>query len=72
MGNAYQKLVKKCEGKRPFLKRILQKYISIDLKETGYKGVDWIHLRIRVYCEQGNRLPDPIKGWEIIDWLRNY
>jgi hypothetical protein len=50
MGNAYPKIVKKCEGKRPFLKRILEKYVSVYPKETEYEDVDWIHLRIWVYC----------------------
>jgi len=46
MRNAYKVLLGKPEGKRP-LRRPEHKWehnIRIDLRKTGWKGVDWIHL----------------------------
>jgi hypothetical protein len=44
--NAYQILVGKPEGKRPFRKpkHRWEDNIKIDLKELGQKRVNWIHL----------------------------
>jgi hypothetical protein len=46
MRNAYNILVGKPEGKRPHgrLRRKWKDNIRMDLWETGWKGVDWIHL----------------------------
>jgi hypothetical protein len=42
---AYKILVKKPEGKRPPGRpRSRWKDIRLDLRETGWEGVDWIHL----------------------------
>jgi hypothetical protein len=46
MRNAYKILVRKPEGKRPF-RRPRHKWednIRMDLRERGWKVVDWIHL----------------------------
>jgi hypothetical protein len=46
MGKAYNNLLGKFEGKRP-LGRPRHKWednIRIDLREIGWKGVDWMHL----------------------------
>jgi hypothetical protein len=44
--NACNILVRKAEGKRPLGKprRRWEDNIRMDLRETGWKGVDWIHL----------------------------
>jgi hypothetical protein len=46
MRNAYKTLVGKPERKRPFgrPRRRWEDNIKADLKEIGWKGVDWIHL----------------------------
>jgi hypothetical protein len=45
-GNAYRKLVGKREGKRPLgrQRRRWVDSIQIDLRETGWNGMDWIDL----------------------------
>jgi hypothetical protein len=44
--NAYKILFGKSEGKRLFgrLRRKWEDNIRMDLKEIGWKGVDWMHL----------------------------
>jgi hypothetical protein len=44
--NAYQILVGKTEGKRPLGRPKCRREdnIKTDLTETGFEGVDWIHL----------------------------
>jgi hypothetical protein len=46
MKNAYKILVGKPEGKRPLgrHRRRWEDNIRMDVKETGWEGVDWIHL----------------------------
>jgi len=46
MRNAYKILVTKPEGKRPLgrPRRRCEDNIRIDLRETGWEIVDWIHL----------------------------
>jgi hypothetical protein len=46
MRNAYQILVGKSEGKRLLgrLRRRWEDNIRMDLRKTGWEGVDWIHL----------------------------
>jgi hypothetical protein len=55
MRSAYRILVRKPEGKRSLgkLKHKVKVTIKMDLKETGYKNVDWILtylLRGAGYC----------------------
>jgi hypothetical protein len=44
--NAYNVLVRKFEGKKPLSKpkNICEDDIRIDLRETGWEAVDWMHL----------------------------
>jgi hypothetical protein len=44
--NVYKILVRKPEGKRPLgrARRRWKNNIAMDLREIGWKGVDWIHL----------------------------
>jgi hypothetical protein len=45
MRNAYKILARKPEGKRPHRKpRQRCEGIRMDLRETGWEGVDWMHL----------------------------
>jgi len=46
MGNVYESLVGKLEGKRPLeiRRRKWKGNIRIDLREIGWKVVDWRHL----------------------------
>jgi len=45
MRNAYRILAGKPEGKRPFGRpRRRWENIRMDLRETGWEGVDWMHL----------------------------
>jgi hypothetical protein len=45
MKNAYKILVGRPEGKRPLGRsRRRWEYDRMDLRETGWEGVDWIHL----------------------------
>jgi hypothetical protein len=45
MRNAYKTLVRKPDGKRP-LRRPNHRWkdIRVDLREIGWKGVDWLNL----------------------------
>jgi hypothetical protein len=44
--NAHRVLVGKPEGKRPLVrpKRRWEDNVRMDLRETGWNGMDWIHL----------------------------
>jgi hypothetical protein len=43
--NVYKIFIRKLEGKRPHRRpRHRQKYIKMDLRETGWEDVDWMHL----------------------------
>jgi hypothetical protein len=46
IGNAYNILVGKHDGKRPFVtpRHRCQDNIRMDLRETWYKDMDWMHL----------------------------
>jgi hypothetical protein len=46
MSNAYNILVGKIGGKRPLVRprRRWQNNISLDLRERGWEGEDWMHL----------------------------
>jgi hypothetical protein len=46
MRNAYKILVEKPDGNRPLGKPVCkwEDNIRNDLRETGWEGVDWIHL----------------------------
>jgi hypothetical protein len=46
MRNAYKTLVRKPDGKRPFRrpKHRWKVNIRVDLREIGWKGVDWLNL----------------------------
>jgi len=45
MRNTLDNLIGNPEGKRPLVRpRRIWKDIRMDLKETGWEGVDWIHL----------------------------
>jgi hypothetical protein len=46
MGNSYNILVGKPEGKRPIRRYRLrwEDNIRMDCKELGWEGVDWMHL----------------------------
>jgi hypothetical protein len=42
--------------------------IKMELKITGWKSTDWIHLRVEQvasFCEQSNEPSGPIKVWGI-------
>ena len=47
---AYRVLVGKYEGKRPLERRKMEDDIKMDLKEIGWKGVDWIDLGQEAGC----------------------
>jgi hypothetical protein len=49
MSNTYQILVRKSEGNRPLwrLRHRWEDNIKMDFKETGYEGVDLIHMAQR-------------------------
>jgi hypothetical protein len=46
MRNAYKTFFRKTEGKRPLgrRRRKWKDNIKVDLKEIGWKAVDWIHI----------------------------
>jgi hypothetical protein len=72
--NAYRILVEKPEEKRP-LGRPTSKWednIEMDLRETEWGGMDWIHLaqnrnHMEGSFEHGNEPPGSIKFWEIFE-----
>jgi hypothetical protein len=72
--NAYRILVGKPERKRP-LGRPSHRWvdnIKMDLRETGWDGIDWIDLAQDRYhwkgsCENGNEPSGSIKCWEVLE-----
>jgi hypothetical protein len=61
--NAFRILVGKPEGKRP-LSRPRRRWvynIKIDLREVGWRGMDWIDLA------HGNEPSGSIKCWEVLE-----
>jgi hypothetical protein len=66
----YRILVGKPEGKRP-LRRPRRKQegnIKMDLRETGWGDLHWIHLaQDRDRCDHGNEISGSIKCWEILE-----
>jgi hypothetical protein len=61
MKNVYRFLVGKPEGNRPFWGlRNRWEDISMNLKETGYEGVDWIHLA-----------QDMVQWWALVNIIMN-
>jgi hypothetical protein len=58
MTNTYKILIGKPEGKRPLgrLKRTWEDNIRMDLRETGWEVVDWIHL-----AQDGDQWRDVVK-----------
>jgi hypothetical protein len=72
--NAYRILAGKPEGKRP-LGRSTRRWvdnIEIDLRETGWDGVDWIDLAQDRDQEDGNEPSGSTKCWEVLEWLHNW
>jgi hypothetical protein len=73
--NAYRVLVGKQERKRPLERRRCrwEDNIKINLRETGWGGMDWIHLSqnrdVLGPCEHGNEPLDSIKCLEILERL---
>jgi hypothetical protein len=65
-------LVGKPEGKRPLgrPKRRWVDNIKIDLRETGWDGVDWIDMAQD--REHGIEPSGTIKCWEVLEWLHNW
>jgi hypothetical protein len=70
--DVYKILVGKQERNRPFgrSRHRWQNNITMDLREIGWEGVDWMHLpRDRYgrwgggFCEHGNEPWGSIKGW---------
>jgi hypothetical protein len=52
--NAYKVLVRKCKGNGPLQRprHTWYGHIKINLKETGYEGMDWIHVAWdREHCQ---------------------
>jgi len=43
-GNAYKILVENCEKKRPLVRHRWQGDIKMDLREIGWKCMNWMHL----------------------------
>jgi len=74
MRNEYKILVRKLEGKRP-LGRPTHSWeddIKMNLKETGYKDVDWIHLAedrspMAGSCEHGDEPSGSTRSRELHD-----
>jgi hypothetical protein len=70
MGNAYNLLVGKPEGKRPLgrPKSMLDDNIKSDLRETGWEGVDSMRLvQDRDECQHSNEPSGAIKGGELLE-----
>jgi hypothetical protein len=49
----------------------------MDVGEIGWGGMDWIGLaqdkdKWRALCDCGKEPPEPIKGWEVLQWLHNW
>jgi hypothetical protein len=62
-------LVGKPEGKRPrgTPRHRWEDNIRMDLKKTGYEGVDWSHL-----AKDMDQWRTPVKGGEFFDYLSDY
>jgi hypothetical protein len=65
--HAYRILLGKPEGKMPLGR--LEDNIKIDLRETGWGGLDWFYLAENGAgsCEHDNELLGPVKCWEILE-----
>jgi hypothetical protein len=64
-------LVRNLEGRRLLEgpKHRWEDNISVDLREIGWDGVDWIHLaedRDQRWALK-NMVRNPLKGWEFVD-----
>jgi hypothetical protein len=71
--NAYRILVANPEGKRPLGRsgRRWVDYITIDLRETGWDGMDWIDMAQD--RDQWRVLVNAVmKCWEVLEWLHNW
>jgi hypothetical protein len=79
MYDEYRILVGKLEGRRS-LGRPRRRWvdnIKIDLRETGWDGVDWVNLTqvrgpVEGSCEPGDEPSGSIKCWEVFEWLPNW
>jgi hypothetical protein len=71
--NAYRILVGKPEGKRPLGRPRRRRVgnIKIDLRETGWKSMDWIELAhyrpVKGSCEHGNKPSGSVKCCEVLE-----
>jgi hypothetical protein len=78
MGNACNVFVGKPERKGPLRRRRcrLEDNIRMDIREVGWKGVDWMHVSVQGpvmdCCNRGNELSDFIKEGEFLDHLIEY
>jgi hypothetical protein len=77
MGNACKILVRKPEGKRPLGRHREEDNIRMDCRETGWEGLDWIHLaqgryQCQVLVNTIMNLQVHIKGREILDYLSDF
>jgi hypothetical protein len=77
--NACRILVGKPDGKRPLgrPRRRCVGNIKIDLRETGWNGMDWIDLaqdrdQWRTLCEHGDEPSGFLKCWEVLEYLHNW
>jgi hypothetical protein len=63
------------EGKRPLgrPRRRWKDNIRMDLREIGWRGMDWIDLAQAVEgcCEHGNEPSGSVKCWEILEQMNN-
>jgi hypothetical protein len=62
MRNIYKVLVGKPEGKRPIgiPRRRWENNIKMDHRETGWGGVEWIHLAQDKDCKHSNEHSDSV------------
>jgi hypothetical protein len=74
--NAYRILMGKPEGKRPLGSPRCRwvDNIKMDLREIGWKGMDWIDPaqdmgQLEGSCEHCNEPSGSIKCWEVLEWL---
>jgi hypothetical protein len=72
--NAYNILVRMSKGKSPLYipRHRCKDGTKIDLKQTGWETVDWIHVSIwssvGILCEHGNGLKIMSKAENILDF----
>jgi hypothetical protein len=66
------------QGKRPLgrPRRKWENNIVMDLRERGWRGVDWIGLAkdkgpVECYCEHGIEPSGSIEYWAIVEQLRD-